>query len=167
MNKAGGGPEEELGCVDDRDIVQQTITPGHNTAQPGEEDVHCSLSLQLPGNHLHTGPHHQPMDFILTEEVRNLDGTPFNAPELSIRDDTTYLGKIARALRYDASVASTLVEIGVHRGRLQQRRYEFCVKLPPKMATSVVFAYTYIQLPRRDIRIPPRLDQRTEEITVS
>lgn len=63
-------------------------------------------------------------------------------------------------MRREANVASALVEIGVYRGRVQQRTYEFCMQVAPKyVASSAMFVYSYIQVSHHHHRSPVQDDR--------
>lgn len=142
---AVGGPKEEVACIDEVDIVEETVTANDRPAQPNHKNVHCGLSLRIPGSEYHSDKNQQPIDVVLTEEVWNIEGSPYEAPELYIREKTAPVPfrNIDRAFRRHASVASSLVEIAVYRGKIQQRTFEFCVKMAPgHVASSIIFAYS-------------------------
>lgn len=90
----------------------------------------------------------KPIEILLTEEVFKIDGSPYQAPSLYIRDKSTPKRLYDLVFRRDASVASTIVQLGVYRGNFVQKTYEFCVQMAPKAITgSFVFAYSYTQVP--------------------
>lgn len=154
-----GGFIEEVVCADDEDITQEIVTAeAYHTVQYTHENVHCGVSLQLPANRYHSASS-QPIDVVLTEEVRTMDGSPYKVSALSIRDTPDPSRKFDRVYRQGASVASTLIEIPVYRGRLQQRTYEFCMKMTPgHVAKSIIFAYSFMQVPHDFGRVPLEID---------
>lgn len=147
MHKGPGGPGEEVGCTDEEDIKTDIYVAG-TSKQGGKEDIYCGLELRLPGDNSHAVANQQPIDIILTEHVLRPDGSPLNVPKLYIRDTTNPKYQFDRVLRQDASVVSALIELGVYRGGVQQRTYDFCMQMVPKaVASTAVFVYSYIQVP--------------------
>lgn len=145
-----GGPIEEVGCTDEKAVKQDIVVHDRTKAQPRQEKIHCGLELSLPGHDLQADPNQEPVDIILTEHVLKLDQSSLDVPVLLIRDSTNPKAPIDRVWRSDANVASALVEIGSYRGKLQQRKYEFCMQMPPSyVASAAIFVYSYVQVPRR------------------
>lgn len=142
-----GGPDEKLVCVDEQNIVEETVNAKDKEASSSHQDIHCGLELRLPGDHYRAKPGQQPIEVILTEQVLNIDGSPYEAPVLYIRDKSNPYKVYDRTFRQHASVASTIVEIGVYRGNFVQKAYQFCMIMAPSyVAKSVMFAYAFLEV---------------------
>lgn len=140
---------EDVGCVDENDVSIDIVNTNPKSAKPAPQDEHCGLDLNLPGSHYAAPIGQTPLNLMLTEQVSYLNGTPYHAPVLYIRDKSSPYG-LDRVLRHEASVASTEIQLGVYRGRYQTREYEFCMQFKPThAATSLVFMYSFFQLPHR------------------
>lgn len=154
INPEEGGPLEEVGCVDRRDVVKETVWSDPNASNQGVQGVHCGLSLELPGSHYRAGPDQHKIDLVLTEQVQYPNGSAYPAPLLYIRDMSNPW-KFYRAVRRDANVASTLVELGVYRGHFLSRKYEFCMQmLPGHTITAAIFSYSFFQVTLHHGRLP-------------
>lgn len=141
------GPTEEIACVDEENIVTETVNSKASTS--GTHQVHCGLSLALPGSHYRAAPAQKTIDVVLTEQVTYPNGTPYPAPLLYIRETTPPYAS-DRALRTDGSVVSALIELSSYRGNFIQKQFEFCMQmLPGHVATSVMFTYSFFQVTLR------------------
>lgn len=159
LSATEGDSLEEVGCIDEEHIKRATYVAGSGQENWGK-DMYCAPTLQLPGDNYHAVPNQQSIEIILTEHVHKTDGTPLDVPMLYIRDTTDPKKQYDRVLRRDASVASTLLEIGSYRGRMQQRTFQFCMQMTAKyVASSAVFVYSYIQVPLRHSRVLAQVDR--------
>lgn len=151
---------EDVACVDENDVSIDIVNTSPNSAKAAPQDVYCGLDLGLPGSHYVAPIGQTPMNLMLTEQVSYLNGTPYDAPALFIRDKLSPYG-LARVLRHDASVASTEIQLVVYRGRYQTREYEFCLQFKPThAATSLIFMYSFFQLPHRRVNAQELLEQK-------
>lgn len=151
INKGEGGPLERAGCVALKDIVKETV---RSDPLAENQKVHCGLSLQLPGPYYIGVPGEQKINVVLTEQVQYLDGSSYPAPLLYIRD-TSNSQSIDRAWRQHASVASTVIELGIYRGHFVSKNFEFCMQmLPGHTISSVIFTYSFFNVFLQHSRIP-------------
>lgn len=138
-----GGPEEKTGCVKKDDLVRETV---RSNPLVEDQEVHCSLSLRLPGSHYRALPGEQKINLVLTEQVRYPDGKPYPAALLYIRDTSSPKG-FNRAWRQNADVASAVIELGTYRGNFVSKNFEFCMKMLPGHAiSSVIFTYSFFKV---------------------
>lgn len=149
-----GGPQEEIGCVDPRDLVREIV---RSDPEKSDQEVHCSLTLQLPGAHYRAAPGQQKIDLVLTEQVQFPNGSAYPAPLLYIRDISDPRN-FDRALRRDTNVASAEVEIGVYKGRFLSKTFEFCMQILPGHAiSSAIFTYSFFQVSSHHGRVSSNL----------
>lgn len=148
-SSSGENKREEAACVEEEDVVVETLTTPEDNAQYGNENIHCGLELSLPGPHFQAAAGVKTLELVLTEQVYFSDGKPYPAPLLLIRDKGSQYG-LDRALRMNAHVASSSITLEAYRGRFQTREFEFCMKtLPGRLAVPVIFAYSFFQVPHR------------------
>lgn len=157
----GAPPKEEAGCVDEADLVKETLTSKASTS--ASQKVHCGLSLSLPGHDYAVAPGQKAIDLVLTEQVTYPDGTPYPAPLLFIRDKSDPY-HMPRSQRQHASVTSLAVELGTYRGHFVQKQFEFCMQmLPGHFGSSVIFTYSYFQTRLHHGRVPATSQPRLEK----
>lgn len=154
INPREGGPLERAGCVEENDLVQETV---HSDPTRTIQFIHCGLPLQLPGPHYRAVPGQQKIDVVLTEQVQYLNGSAYPAPLISIRD-TTNTKPVDRVLKYNTNGASALIELGTYRGKFASKTFEFCVQmLPGHVISSVIFRYSFFTVDLHHGRIVRRL----------
>lgn len=144
INQKGQGPDEEIGCADEEDVVEETVSTGRS-----EPPVHCSLTLAIPSSQSRAALGQKTFDVVLTEQVTYPNGTAYIAPLLYIRDMSNPNGW-DRTLRRDASVASAVIQVGTYRDNFVTKEFKFCVQmLPGHLVSSILFTYSYFQVTMR------------------
>lgn len=145
-----GGQRIEVGCVGDNDVHTDVVTTPAFGDPYASDYFHCGDALQVPGPQFSAAAGQKTIEIVLTEQVKYPNGSSYQAPALYIHEKGGLLKSFDLVYRRDASVASAQIELGMYRGRWQTREFEFCIKFrPSKVATSVVFVYSFLQLHRR------------------
>lgn len=135
----------EIACVDEAEMHIDSVVA--DTSTTNSIGVHCGLSLAIPGTQYKVKPGIDSIDLILTEEVRYPDGSPYPAPQLFIREESSRWGKLNRVYTQQSSVASAQVTLTSVRGKFQTRTFQFCMQLMPGMAgPSAIFMYSWFQI---------------------
>lgn len=126
-------------------------------------EVHCTPQTDIPGTRDYI-PTNEQSDMILTEELSWANGSEYKSPFLFIYDTTTNF-KFDRIIREDSSIVSTSLEVVPTRGRIPQRKMQFCAKLAHRTDVWVVMTYAWFVLSRPGSRIitaEPSADSTTD-----
>lgn len=153
IHEGDAGPRTDIMCSDTNQIRVEEVSASSSRPHGAEQDVHCGLSLALPGSQYRAAPSGHQYDLIMTEEVLYPNGSAYPAPVLFIRDKTSRYG-YDRVLREHASVASTSVMFQSVRGKIQPRTYQFCMRMMPGRPHSwVTFIYAWTLVAHRRGRV--------------
>lgn len=143
---------DTIECVDEETVGTVPVRAAevvHGAA--GEADMFCADTLTLPGPH-YKPVGRQPMNMVLTEEVFWPNGTAYDAPLLLIHDQSASWKGLDRAWRRNTNIASALVTFEWVRGKLQEKKIQFCMKMKnARRNDMVIFMYSWFPMHHRGL----------------
>lgn len=145
------GNYHDVQCIDPQLIIIDDLAGIAADPSIHGENVHCSDTHNVPGPNFaspNTG-----FSLTLTEQVFSVSGKAYKSPILFMRDQTTK-PNFDRALRHDVSSLSTIIPIIPVRGRIPDRKIEFCMQLASKTDVWVVMLYAWFIQPGRKGKVP-------------
>lgn len=158
---ADKGLKIDIECVPISNVVVDSVHSEASAVHPDSESVFCHDTISLPDSDSDdsvTSPY-RPFSMVLTEQTFYPNGSRYKAPILFIRDKTTSFD-YDRVLTRDASVASAQINFFPYHGKLQRRKFEFCMQMQAHHPGSwVIFMFSWFKINQQQHRVPAQIDQ--------